>query len=120
MPAAASTTAARGPISRAENSTAAHTIVTLAPDTAVKCVMPAARKSRLVSAVNRRGVAEDQGGQHRGLIGRQHLASGGGEPAAHGVSGPLHRTGLAHRRPARRVEHRDRQVVAGGTADARA
>ena len=31
-------TAARGPISRAENSTAAHTIVTLAPDTAIKCV----------------------------------------------------------------------------------
>ena len=48
---AASTTAARGPISRAENSTAAHTIVTLAPDTAVKCVMPAARNSRPVSAV---------------------------------------------------------------------
>lgn len=46
---AARATAARGPIRRAENSTAAHTIVTLAPDTAIKCVMPAARKSRLVS-----------------------------------------------------------------------
>ncbi|CAG6857444.1 hypothetical protein PICSAR132_02426 [Mycobacterium avium subsp. paratuberculosis] len=45
---AASRTAARGPISRAENSTAAHTIVTLAPDTAIRCVMPAARKSRPV------------------------------------------------------------------------
>lgn len=46
---AASTTAVRGPINRAENSTAAHTIVTLAPDTAIRCVMPAARKSRPVS-----------------------------------------------------------------------
>ncbi len=47
----ANTTAARGPISRAENSTAPHTIVTLAPDTAVRCVNPAARNSRLVTAV---------------------------------------------------------------------
>src|SRR5437588_12501747 len=35
---AASTTAALGPSNRAENSTAAQTIVTLAPDTAVRCV----------------------------------------------------------------------------------
>ncbi|CNV98174.1 Uncharacterised protein [Mycobacterium tuberculosis] len=48
---AAHTTAARGPINRAETSAAAHTIVTLAPETAVKCVRPAARNSRLVKAV---------------------------------------------------------------------
>ena len=48
---AASTTAERGPINRAVNRTAAHTIVTLAPDTAVRCVIPAARKSRLVAAL---------------------------------------------------------------------
>ncbi len=48
---AASGTASRGPSSRADNSTAPHTMVTLAPDTAVKCVRPAARKSRPVAAV---------------------------------------------------------------------
>ena len=47
---AASSTATRGRSNRAENSTAPHTMVTLAPDTAVKCVMPAARNSRPVSA----------------------------------------------------------------------
>ena len=47
----ASATAARGPISRDENSTAPHTIVTLAPDTAVRCVKPAARNSRLVTVL---------------------------------------------------------------------
>ncbi len=47
----ASATAVRGPISRDENSTAPHTIVTLAPDTAVRCVKPAARNSRLVTVV---------------------------------------------------------------------
>jgi hypothetical protein len=48
---AASPTAGRGPISRAENNTAPHTIVTLAPDTAVRCVRPAARNSRAVVVV---------------------------------------------------------------------
>ena len=41
----ARTTAALGPITRAQNSTAPHTIVTLAPDTAIRCVRPAVRKS---------------------------------------------------------------------------
>ena len=41
----ANATAARGPISRDENSTAPQTIVTLAPDTAVRCVRPAVRNS---------------------------------------------------------------------------
>jgi hypothetical protein len=35
-PTAASATAGRGPTSRADNSTAPHTIVTLAPETAVR------------------------------------------------------------------------------------
>ena len=47
----ASPTAARGPISRAENSTAPQTIVTLAPDTAVRCVKPAVRNSWPVTGV---------------------------------------------------------------------
>lgn len=47
----ASSTAARRPTSRADSSTAPHTMVTLAPETAVRCVMPAARNSRPVSAV---------------------------------------------------------------------
>ena len=49
----ADTTAARGPISCADNRTAAHTIVTLAPETAVRCVIPAARNSPLVPAVTK-------------------------------------------------------------------
>ena len=117
-PSAANTTAARGPINRAENSTAAHTIVTLAPETAIKCVMPDARNSRLVSRGHRRGVTEHQGGQHRRLLGRQCVANGGGESTAHRVRGPLRGTRGAHGRPARRVEHRDRQVTAGRTGDA--
>ena len=47
----ASATAARGPISRDVNSTAPHTIVTLAPDTAVRCVKPAVRNSWLVTVL---------------------------------------------------------------------
>ncbi len=45
---AASPTAARGPISAALNSTAPQTIVTFAPDTAVRCVRPDVRKSSVV------------------------------------------------------------------------
>ena len=47
----ANPTAARGPINRDENSTAPHTIVTLAPDTAVRCVSPAVRNSWVVIGV---------------------------------------------------------------------
>ena len=48
---AASATAARGPTSRADSNTAPQTIVTLAPDTAVRCVRPAMRNSAVVVAV---------------------------------------------------------------------
>ena len=47
---AASATATRGPTNTAVNSTAPQTIVTLAPDTAVRCVSPDARNSRWSSA----------------------------------------------------------------------
>ncbi len=47
---AASTTAARGPISPAKSSTAPQTMVTLAPETAVRCVSPAVRNSATVAA----------------------------------------------------------------------
>ena len=46
---AASSTAGRGPISPADSSTAPHTMVTLAPDTAVKWVSPAVRNSAVVA-----------------------------------------------------------------------
>ena len=42
---------ARGPTSAAVNNTAPQTIVTLAPDTAVRCVSPDARNSAVVCAV---------------------------------------------------------------------
>ena len=45
---AASATATRGPTSAAVNNTAPHTMVTLAPDTAVRCVNPEARNSAAV------------------------------------------------------------------------
>ena len=47
---AASATAMRGPTSVAVSSTAPHTIVTFAPDTAVRCVSPDARNCAVVSA----------------------------------------------------------------------
>jgi hypothetical protein len=80
-----------------------------------------ARRAKLAAGFGGdcRGVTENQGGQHRRLIGRQNASNRGDEPAADGVRGPLHRTGPAKGRPARRVEHRDRQVVAGWAADAR-
>jgi hypothetical protein len=68
---------------------------------------------------HRRGVAEHQRGQHRGRLGGQRVAHGGGEAAPHLVSGTLHRAGGAHGRAAGRSEHRNRQVVAGRTTDAR-
>src|SRR5262249_19197587 len=49
---AASATASLGPNSAAVISTAPQTIVTLAPDTAVKCVNPDVRNSATVGAVN--------------------------------------------------------------------
>ena len=67
---AASPTAARGPTNRALNSTAPQTIVTFAPDTAVRCVSPAARNSASCRA-DTGGVAEDQSRKHRRLIGGQ-------------------------------------------------
>ena len=76
----ASATAARGPISRDKNSTAPQTIVTLAPDTAVRCE-PCRADSWLVTGGDRRHVTEDQRRQHRRRIGGQHSTSRGGEPA---------------------------------------
>jgi hypothetical protein len=49
---AASVTAARGPTNPAANSTAPHTMVTLAPDTAVRWVRPDARNSAVVCFVS--------------------------------------------------------------------
>src|SRR6478609_2391675 len=49
--AAAAAAAARGPTTAAASNTAPHTMVTLAPDTAVRCVSPAARNSVVVWAV---------------------------------------------------------------------
>ena len=46
----ANTTAVRGPTNTAVSSTAPQTIVTFAPDTAVRCVSPDARNSAVVSA----------------------------------------------------------------------
>ena len=48
---AASATASPRPEQAADNNTAPQTIVTLAPDTAVKWVSPAARNSSVVCAV---------------------------------------------------------------------
>ena len=48
--AAASATAIRGPTNAAVSSTAPQTIVTFAPDTAVRCVSPEARNCAVVSA----------------------------------------------------------------------
>ncbi len=45
---AASATATRGPTNAAVSNTAPHTMVTLAPDTAVRCVSPDARNSAAV------------------------------------------------------------------------
>ena len=49
---AASATAKRGPTNPAVSSTAPQTIVTFAPDTAVRCVSPDARNSAAVSPVS--------------------------------------------------------------------
>ncbi len=49
---AASATAIRGPTNAAVNNTAPHTIVTFAPDTAVRWVSPAARNSAVVCPVS--------------------------------------------------------------------
>ena len=49
---AASATASLGPTSAADINTAPQTMVTLAPDTAVKWVNPDARNSSVVCAVN--------------------------------------------------------------------
>ena len=80
-----------------------------------------ARRAKLTAGFggDRRGVTENQRGQHRGLIGRQHVASRRGEPTADRMRRPLQWAGAPHRRPARRVEHRNRQVMAGRAGDPR-
>ena len=115
---AASPTAARGPISRDENSTAPQTIVTLAPDTAVRCVRPAVRNSWLVIGVTVDVSPRTSAGSIAAWSAGSTSTSRGGEPGAHGVRGPVHRPGATHRRRTDRVDHRHRQVMAGGRGDA--
>ena len=94
---AASATAKRGPTNPAVSSTAPQTIVTFAPDTAVRCVSPDARNSAAGLARQRGGVTEDERGKHRRLVGRQGRARRGGERAAHPLRRSLNRCGLTER-----------------------
>ena len=115
---AASATAIRGPTSAAVNSTAPHTMVTLAPDTAVRWVSPAARKSAVGLSRHRRGVAEHQRGQHRRLSAGSTVRAASAKPRADAVRGPLDRRRLTECRLARRRQHRDGQVASRRRADA--
>ncbi len=79
---------------------------------------PRCGTASVVGRRDRRGVAEHEGGQHRRLVGGQHLPSRGGEPGAHRLRRPLHRRGLAQRRLTGGRQHRDGQIAAGRPADA--
>ncbi len=108
---AASATAKRGPTNAAVSSTAPQTIVTFAPDTAVRCVSPDARNSAAVSPVSAEVSPRTSAGSIAAWSAGKRRAGRVGERGAYPLRRPLNRRGFTERRLASCRQNGDGEVA---------